>query len=120
MILKRKKAKERRKYKRMNYYCLLRYCPFGAKGQMARAITSMRNISGGGLLFKTDESFDVNTKLDMMINVPLLNKVISVTARIARSTRPKGGKGYLVGVEFLDIDKKDKEALIDLTDKTRG
>ena len=73
---------ERRKYRRKDIYCLLKYRPRREGGERYSVVTSLRNIGGGGLLFKSKEYLPLDTVLDMTVNIPPLDKTIAISAKI--------------------------------------
>lgn len=108
---------ERRKHKRKDLYCLIKYTPYYQQEGPTRTIfTSLRNISGGGLLFKSSEYLPIGTRLDIMINIPSLDKTVSVQAKVVRFEENKKTKSYLVGVVFTDIKDPDKDEIIRLAE----
>ncbi len=108
---------ERRKYRRKNLYCLIKYKPAKNSALSIRAFTSIRNISGGGILFRSNEQLPVGTELDISVNLPHVDKIIDVSGKIVRLERIKGADCYLVGAEFTKITEEDRNVLIQLAEK---
>lgn len=113
----RKKYSEKRKYKRIDCYCLIRYRILNGPSLYLENITSIRNISGGGLLFKSRELLSIGTELEIKINFVALAKPILVLAKVVRFEADKKTKGsYRVGVVFTSIKDQDRKAIIRFTD----
>ena|SRR3989338_1015379 len=108
---------DRRKHKRKDLYCLIKYTPYyQQEGPTQTVFTSLRNISGGGLLFKSNEYLPVGTRLDIAISVPAINKTVFVQSRVVRFEKNKNTKTYLVGVMFTDIRDSDRDEIIRLAE----
>lgn len=85
-----------------------------------KAITC--DISGGGLMFETERDITPGSKLEleiyqptkcsksMICSVPVLGKVIWMK-RIEKASFEKGENKYNLGVEFIEIEKEDREKI---------
>ncbi len=69
----------------------------------------LNNISKGGLSFKSDDDLDFNTLI--LVQIPLINPVFKINAEVI-SCKHKNTQ-FVIGVEFLEKDKKFKELIID-------
>jgi len=112
-----KKYSEKRKYKRIDCYCLIRYRLLHSQGAYTENLASIRNISGGGLLFKSREYVPVGTELEVKINFIALEKPISVLAKVVRFEVDKKNAGsYRIGIFFTSIADRDRKAITQFTE----
>lgn len=110
----KKKYIEKRTYERMDYYCLVKYRPLDQKGLYAETLTSLKNISGGGLLLKLKEPHLLGARLEIKINLPMPDdSAITTIAEVVRPAVSKKSKGYWVGVKFIDIKEEDRKRIAD-------
>lgn len=70
-----------------------------------------RDISGGGLRFDSKVELQINTELEMSLDIPRHGKITAV-AQVVRCIPLEKVPGYSIGVEFTIIDKRDRERLI--------
>ncbi|HEX3033121.1 MAG TPA: PilZ domain-containing protein [Bacillota bacterium] len=81
--------------------------------------TKTRDLSGGGLRFDFDERLPLETTLDVLIDLPATGCVpaygkVSVVGKVVRCL-PIGSparRKYSIGVEFVVVEKQDREAII--------
>jgi Tfp pilus assembly protein PilZ len=72
------------------------------------------NISGGGLLFTTDNKLEQNENLQIVLNFAG-DKRMDITGQVAwisKNTAENKEKLYLVGVQFGDIKASERDGLI--------
>jgi c-di-GMP-binding flagellar brake protein YcgR len=113
MIFK-KKYLEKRAFERENCYCLVRYKTLDEKGASTAIITSLRNISGGGLLLKFKEPHLLGVRVEIKINLPTPDSsAISAVAEIVRLKTYAKAKEHWAGVRFIDIKEEDRKKIID-------
>lgn len=111
MIFK-KKHSERRAFERANCYCLVQYKIFDQKGVYEKVVTSLRNISDGGMLLKFKEQHLLGTRLEVKINLPLSEGcVITAVAEVVRTIAYDKTKDYWAGIKFIDIKEEDKKKI---------
>ena len=103
---------DRRKHKRVDLYCLVKYRYLKQGGEESVVITSLRNISGGGLLFRSDGYLPLDTKLEIFVNLLPVNRIISASGRVVRFEKISKTGHYLIGVEFTKISDEDRDAII--------
>ncbi len=112
----RKKGKEKRKHKRIKYYCLIKYRLSSRERVYSKTVTSLRNIGGGGIMFKTDETLPVGVLLDVEINMPVFKKVIKAVAKVKWTERVWSSQRHEVGIEFLNIDETERKEIVEFAD----
>lgn len=97
----------------MNGYHLIKYRVAKGGPDAAYSLTSVVNISSGGVLFKSAEPLASGTVVDIKINFPSLLEPLITQAKVIRSKEVKvKPKHYEVGVRFMDIDE-EKGKIID-------
>jgi len=112
MVRLKKNIIEKRQYKRQDYYCLLKYRGMNKHGTYAQSITSLRNISGGGVLFKSKEYLPMDSELEMEISIPPLEWVANVSAKVVRFEENKARKTYKIGAMFINIKEEDRKKIV--------
>lgn len=73
--------------------------------------SSSKNISGGGVLFCTDNALGINTRLNVTIDLSPMERVVKAEAKVVR-VEAVGDNKYHIGVNFTRIDPIDRAALI--------
>ncbi|MCX5716210.1 MAG: PilZ domain-containing protein [Candidatus Omnitrophica bacterium] len=120
IIFKRSNA-EKRSYERKGCYFLVKY-RYSQKGESySESVTSLRNISGGGLLLKSKEFLPIGSKLELKINIVPLGLCVDATAQVVRIEKIRGKlkTGYLAGVVFMDIKEEDRKKIIDFVEMAK-
>lgn len=106
-------GKERRQKERLNGYHLIKYRVAKGGQGAGYSLTSVINISSGGVLFKSAEPLAGGTVVDIKINFPGQTEPLAAQAKVIRSREVKvKPKHYEVGVKFIDIDE-EKGKIID-------
>ena len=68
------------------------------------------NISANGILIKTDEKFEINTKLKIKFLKPDTFEFFTTAAEVVRMSE-NDDNTYSVGIKFVDISKEDLDKL---------
>lgn len=79
--------------------------------------TKTRDLSGGGLRFDFDSKLPIGTTLDILLEIPTSGSESSKVTAMGRVVRclPIGhgpGEKFSIGVEFMVIEKQEREAII--------
>ncbi|RMH71639.1 MAG: diguanylate cyclase [Gemmatimonadetes bacterium] len=76
--------------------------------------THSKNISGGGILFYTDQPLELDQNLRLQIDLTPQERVIQAEAKVVRVVQydEKGTNPYEIGISFTRIDPSDRAALI--------
>jgi len=72
------------------------------------------NVSRGGIFLSTHNPLPVGTTLNLRFNLPDDHRTIKVTGKVVWINEIKPGKKNLnpgMGIEFVDLSEKDKEAI---------
>ncbi|KJJ85579.1 Type IV pilus assembly PilZ domain protein [Candidatus Omnitrophus magneticus] len=75
-----------------------------------------KNISTGGIHFRTNEFISMASRLILEIDLPMLNKPIRAISKVAWIRKAGSSDDYEVGNQFLEISKKDKALLSEYVD----
>lgn len=75
-------------------------------------IASLRDISGGGVLFRAEDDLPISGTLDLQINFVPARKVISALAKVVWTRELKKSANYEVGASFIKIDPEDQKAIV--------
>jgi hypothetical protein len=71
---------------------------------------ALLNISAGGMLCEFPESFDVDEKISLEVELPRYEAMVLCRCRVVHS-RPREGH-YLVGLEIIDMEGMSKGELV--------
>lgn len=99
---------EKRRFPRVKLQTPLRFQRLG-RPEFVQAITD--NLSLGGIGFVSDNFIPPATPLSLEVNV--LSKVLNLTGRVAWSSPLPHSDRYRSGVEFTNINDKQKLAVAD-------
>ncbi len=123
--------KERRKYYRMDRNCVLRCEKFSAKNFNEKELQDaagglVKNISAGGILFETNQSYPIGTLLKVelklkgwekfksefyKLDVSSNDQPLVVLAKVTRVELIKSSEIYDIGLSIVSIDEGHREAL---------
>ncbi|MEK7309395.1 MAG: PilZ domain-containing protein [Planctomycetota bacterium] len=102
---------DKRKFPRVNTRFVVSYCPL--ERQDALDISQTKNLSIGGMAITTSAQFQPDAKLIMKVRVPSAREPVEIIGRVIESS-PMGKMAvYNTRVEFLAIDEKYRQAIID-------
>ncbi|MDD5730170.1 MAG: PilZ domain-containing protein [Candidatus Omnitrophica bacterium] len=102
---------EKRRFPRTKLTSTLRY---QLRGSSEYNSAASENVSEGGMAFINNRFIPSQTSLMLEINV--LSKVLTPIGKISWSSYIPHTDRYRMGVEFLEMDPKDKEYLSDFID----
>jgi type II secretory ATPase GspE/PulE/Tfp pilus assembly ATPase PilB-like protein len=108
---------DRRAYSRLNRKINIRYKVFKSreellkKGFSPEQLSVAKNISGGGLLFVSDEALAVGSFLELNIELPDGEKSIECLSRVVRVEEIEEHGKYDIAVCFLDITGSERSRL---------
>lgn len=111
--------REKRRYARVDTHIPVKYHMLGTSSDPQIATTVSRNLSEGGVHFRTDEFVARACRLVMELNMPMFNKPLKAIGKVAWIRKASEGDGYEVGNRFLDITRNDKRLLSDYLDSLK-
>jgi len=115
----KKFGNERRKYLRLRA-SIVEYVPIGKTS--TKELTFTENIGGGGIRILASEALEVDTLLSLKIYLSSAQAPIEVKGRIvwvepSSFLDKQGQKHYDVGIEFVEIDNKNRQAILKYTNR---
>ncbi|MEW6534075.1 MAG: PilZ domain-containing protein [Candidatus Auribacterota bacterium] len=108
------KGQEKRKYTRIpfNYVVTCRDFSGNVESVSHFAFMHSKNISAGGLLLESKYYYPPSSLLEIKLSVPSMLHSIKVVGEVIRSEEIKENHVYTLGISFVRIDNKDRNALI--------
>ncbi|MCI0596531.1 MAG: PilZ domain-containing protein [candidate division Zixibacteria bacterium] len=116
MTVKRLKAFNARRFKRLRADYLVKYQVLGGKDGESY-VSNIRDISAGGMRFLSEQFVPERSNLKLSVYIPPIDQVLHATARILRVRRSRKSVLFYVAVRFLDLDKDTQLALNDFVEQ---
>lgn len=101
---------DKRKHRRLESRFPLKYKNLKTKDGESRGTIS-KNISEGGIRFRSDRFISLACRLVVELNLPTMEKPIKAVSKIAWIKKLPAGDDYEVGNQFLEISREDKTAI---------
>jgi len=98
------RKEERRKFFRLNAYHLAKYRLVSENNKEELKITSLKDISAGGVCLRTDREIPRGSILQLYINFPQLSSPIPCLAKSTWIKKSDKKGHYEIGLEFLEIE----------------
>jgi len=76
--------------------------------------TVSKNLSEGGMRFRSDRFISLACRLVVELNVPELNEPLRAVSKIAWIRKLPAGDDYEVGNQFLEMSRRDREIIQEL------
>ena len=70
------------------------------------------NVSKGNIFIKTKTSYEIGSRVDLLLHVTSFDEPIRIMGRVIRNSVSAKGEDAGIGIEFIDIDEKSREMLI--------
>ncbi len=109
---------ERRKYKRKEkpYMVRFRTIPLVAKKMVSPGwdVGTVKDLSAGGMLFYYDKNLELDSLLNLKIDLPASALPINCVGKIIRIEQPQPNSMFRIAAEFTEIDEQEK-AMINTT-----
>jgi c-di-GMP-binding flagellar brake protein YcgR len=109
---------EKRRFQRMNSNLPLRYKNLKTATVPMGSIT--KDISEGGIRFKTNEFISLACRLVVEITLPMAPKPIKAISKVAWIRKLSSGEQYELGNQFLEISKEDRTLITDYVGRLNG
>ncbi|MFC1509062.1 PilZ domain-containing protein [Candidatus Omnitrophota bacterium] len=102
---------EKRRFVRIEWPVLVQYKTLEDPATEDQIVAKV--ISEGGVSFTVYEKLTKGTKLDMQIQVPFDSMPMFIKAKVVwiKKATEELGKAFEIGVEFLEVDPRDKKRL---------
>ncbi len=88
------------------------YAVYAMDGPFREGLCITENISGAGLLFRSQEPFRLGTEMNLNIHLPNRVNPIPCQAEVVRSHPAYDKNLYEVGLSFTRISTQDKRELL--------
>jgi c-di-GMP-binding flagellar brake protein YcgR len=72
----------------------------------------LKDISAGGMLCNYNKNLELDSLLDLKIDVPKSTPTINCVGKVIRSYKPQSASMYDIAIRFIDIRRQEKELLI--------
>jgi len=101
---------EKRRFARIESRFPLKYRDLKEATQETKGTVS-KNVSEGGVRFRSDRFISLATRLVVELNIPASDKPIRAVSKITWIKKLPAGDDYEVGNQFLEINKQDREII---------
>jgi len=110
------KKSEQRRHERVETHIPIRYYKLrdGASVQGTGSIS--KNISQGGIRFRTGEFVSMACRLILELDIPVLPKPVKAISKVAWIRKTDSGKEYELGNQFLEMSRKDTKLVAEYID----
>ncbi len=106
---------ERRKYKRIEkpYMVRFRTIPLVAKKMVSTDWdeVAVKNLSAGGMLFDYNKNLELDSLLDLKIDVSIVTPTINCVGKIIRIAESIPHSIFGIATEFTGIEEQEKEMI---------
>ncbi|MBD3426869.1 MAG: hypothetical protein GF409_06520 [Candidatus Omnitrophica bacterium] len=107
---------EKRKHPRVKTHIPVRYRKMRDGAGVEGSSSLTKNLSQGGLRFRTGEFISMACRLILELDIPMLTKPVKAISKVAWIRKSAEGDDYEVGNQFLEMSKKDKELISEYVD----
>ena len=109
---------ERRRFQRIDSNLPLRYKNIKTATVPMGSLT--KDISEGGIRFKTNEFISLACRLVVEITLPTVQRPIKAISKEAWIRKLSSGEQYELGNQFLEISKEDRSLITDYVNRLNG
>ena len=106
---------ERRRWQRVDSNLPVRYK--NLKTSTVPMGTLTKDISEGGIRFKTNEFISLACRLVVEITLPTVPRPIKAISKVAWIRKMSSGDQYELGNQFLEISKEDRSVITDYVNR---
>lgn len=107
---------ERRRFQRVGTSLPLHYKNLKKFGDTPSGSLT-RDLSEGGVCFKSSEFISLACRLVVEINLPTIHRPIKAISKVAWIRKLPAGDSYELGNQFLEMTKEDKTLIKDFVNK---
>ena len=104
---------DKRKFSRVKTHIPVRYHKLRDGAGIDGISSVTKNLSEGGIRFRTSEFVSMACRLILELDVPMLKKPIKAISKVAWIRKTASGNEYEIGNQFLEISKDDREYVSD-------
>ncbi|MFH1878738.1 MAG: PilZ domain-containing protein [Candidatus Omnitrophota bacterium] len=110
---------DNRKYPRVDTCIPVRYRKLGDPKEKLSEGTISKNLSEGGVRFKTAEFISRACRLILEVDIPMISKPVRAIAKVAWIRKMPSEKDFEIGNQFLEITRNDKELVAEYVDSLK-
>ena len=107
---------EKRKHPRVNTHVPLKYRKLRDGAGVPGESSISRNLSEGGVRYKTAEFVSMACRLILELNIPMFTKPVKAISKVAWIRKTASGDAYEVGNQFLEMSKKNRKLISEYVD----
>ena len=108
---------EKRRFQRIDSSLPLRYKNIKTATVPMGSLT--KDISEGGIRFKTNEFISLACRLVVEVTLPTVPRPIKAISKVAWIRKLSSGEQYELGTQFLEISKEDRRFITDYVSRLR-
>jgi c-di-GMP-binding flagellar brake protein YcgR len=108
---------EKRRFRRIDSNLPLRYKNIKTATVPMGSLT--KDISEGGISFKTNEFISLACRLVVEITLPTVQRPIKAISKVAWIRKLSSGEQYELGNQFLEISKDDRSLITDYVSRLK-
>jgi len=112
-------ATDKRRFERVLTSFPLKYRDL-RKAEEAPRGTVTKNVSEGGVRFRSDRFISLACRLVVELNIPSIDKPIKAVSKIAWIKKLPVGDDYEVGNQFLEISRIDRDIIRNFVEGKAG
>jgi len=109
---------EKRRFQRIDSNLPVRYKNIKTATVPMGALT--KDISEGGIRFKTNEFISLACRLVVEVTLPTVQRPIKAISKVAWIRKLSPGDQYELGNQFLEISKEDRSLITDYVGRLRA
>ncbi len=108
---------EKRRFRRIDSNLPLRYKNIKTAAVPMGSLT--KDISEGGISFKTNEFISLACRLVVEITLPTAQRPVKAISKVAWIRKLSSGEQYELGNQFLEISKEDRNLITDYVSRLK-
>ena len=109
---------EKRRFQRIDSNLPVRYKNIKTATVPMGSLT--KDISEGGIRFKTNEFISLACRLVVEVTLPTAQRPIKAISKVAWIRKLSSGEQYELGNQFLEISKEDRGLITDYVSRLNG
>lgn len=110
---------DKRKAPRVKTHVPVRYRKLRGGAGMLGASSITKNLSEGGIRFRTAEFISMACRLILELDIPMFTKPVKAISKVAWIKKSDSGEDYEVGNQFLEMSKEDKALISEYVDSLK-
>ena|GEM_PF-272933 len=108
---------EQRKHQRVEAHIPVKYCKLRNGAGIKRASSVSKDLSQGGVRFRTAEFISMACRLILELDMPMFTKSVKAISRVAWIRKAASVDSFEVGSQFIEMSEEDKELISEYVSK---